>query len=414
MSKASGTPVDYASVVDPDTDAAPGLAVVLLHREPPPLRWGPVDGRGETPGIVALAHALATTPTWSPSTPLVLAIRSGGPHDVLAAIGRFDEVDLVRLQGLRTLLATVLPRVLYFDHAAVERSCERLAELLREELGAEALAAARFVAVPRGGWIVMGLLSYALGLRQDQIGTSSARGDGDLVVVVDDCAITGSRLSRYLADFPARRVAVATLVSPPDLRHALRAARPAVSAFVSPYDLTDLAPHVHGDGYHAWRERWSGRANEHTLWLGHPEHVAFPWSEPDIGLWNDVLEEEEVGWHLVPPEFCLAHRAAGRNPAIDVQVQPSRGGAYVVPPSVIYGVVDGSVVVGDLDGGRTFELDGSAAAMWHALTTAADEDQAVADLGRRFPEDVHALRADLAAFAAELVDAGALVRRAVT
>ena len=63
--------------------------------------------------------------------------------------------------------------MLFITYEAAERDCAQLARMIRDQLGAE-LPSSRFVAIPRGGLIVLGMLSYWLGLSSDQVGEAQA------------------------------------------------------------------------------------------------------------------------------------------------------------------------------------------------------------------------------------------------
>lgn len=255
----------------------------------------------------ALARAITSGPGWQDMAGSRLLVVDGeDPH--LVAVGRFDAAGRARLAAFQTLLQTQLPALVYLNYPEVERAVQELADRLRAELGDEALATASFVGVPRGGLIVLGMLAYVLGLRSEQLG----RVDGRPVVVVDDIVISGNRMLRWLAEHePREPVLIATLFSAPPLRRtAVADAR--VAAVVSARDLTDRSPAVGTGEHESWSDRWRSREPDVKSWfLGQTEHVCFPWNEPDIAVWNPVLERVERAWRLVPPELCLKHRAGG-------------------------------------------------------------------------------------------------------
>ena len=107
----------------------------------------------------------------------------------------------------------------FIDYPESEKLCEQLADQLVEEVGRPALETAHFVGIPRGGFVVLGLLSYFLDLRPEQlIGSAEAP---PTLVLVDDVAFSGMRLRRYLPTDRSVDVAFATLASPEPLRRGI-------------------------------------------------------------------------------------------------------------------------------------------------------------------------------------------------
>ncbi|HEX7001074.1 MAG TPA: hypothetical protein VF164_05200 [Trueperaceae bacterium] len=255
----------------------------------------------------ALARAITSSRAWTAMLGAKLLVVEGeDPH--LVAVGRFDAAGRARLAALQTLVETQLPALVYLNYAEVERAVQELGDRLRAELGAEALASASFVGVPRGGLIVLGMLAYALGLGAKQLSPA----EGRPLVVVDDIVISGNRMLRWLAEHePGAPVVLASLFSAPPLRRAALE-DPRVAAVVSARDLTDRTPAVGSAEHAAWTGRWRSREPNVKSWfVGQTEHVCFPWNEPDIAMWNPVLERVERAWRLMPPELCLKHRAGG-------------------------------------------------------------------------------------------------------
>jgi hypothetical protein len=177
--------------------------------------------------------------------------------------------------------------------------------------------------MPRGGFIVLGMLAYVLDLRPAQLAPSPP---SDVpLVVTDDCAISGVRFSDMLDRCENRQVIFSHLYSHPDLRIAIERREPRVLACVSAQDLTDYAPAYYGDQYEAWRERWRQRPNP-GYWVGQPDHVCFAWNEPDTVFWNPVAQQAESAWRLLPPELCLKNRRKFAPEDARVQLQPEGKG----------------------------------------------------------------------------------------
>ncbi len=380
-----------------------------MHR--PPTLFTLIDGEllpgtasfgGVTAfGIEALARALAAGPVWTSMPDAVMIVRED-PRPVLAVLGHFDETAEARLEALRGQIGHTLHRLRYVSYAQAERDCEVLAARLVERFGREDVRRFRFTAVPRGGLLVLGMLSYALDLEHAQL--EPPHPPEFPLVVVDDCALTGSRFGRFVKQYEHRPVIFAPLYAHPDLRAAIEAAEPDVAACVSGRDLHDHAPERLGEAYPAWRERWARRADGPRYWIGQPDHVCFPWNEPDIGVWNETAGQVEHGWRVVPPEHCLKNRSLpDGEPAVSVQVQPQGRGRLRPSRHVLFGTFDGQLVVADVEAKTSFRLDGAAAAMWHALTEHATLEEARAALQEVYDVDEAMLNVDLQAFVEDLL-----------
>jgi hypothetical protein len=225
-------------------------------------------------------------------------------------------------------------------------------------------------------------------------------------VLVDDVAISGLRMSRVLDRMPGERTIVAVLHAHPDLRTALLARHPRVEAFVSAYDLRDHAPSALGDGYATWHARWSARSGPDVCWIGQPDHVAYPWNEPDLSVWNDVTAREETGWCVVPPGRCLKRR---RRPGVEVQTMASGVGPWRAHPEVVAAEAEGRVVVGQLETGATFVLDDLTADLWRRLTATGDLHATIDGLMVAYEADRSVLTNDVTAFVDQLRESGLLV-----
>jgi hypothetical protein len=390
-------------------ERVPPLRLIVLHRGEPPRPavdpWASPDGLRP----LRLAHAIAASDGWSRYAASSLVVR-GGPDPVIAGVGRFDAAAERWLAAASQQMATTLQRLTLLDHAAAEAAAERLANALATRHGRAELRRFRYAALPRGGLLVLGMLAYLLELPSERLTTTSSPipDDDAPLVLVDDIAISGLRLSQTLAGMPERPTTIATLHAHPDLRASFVAMHPRVEAFVSAHDLHDHAPAGLGDGYAGWLERWRGRAAPGTAWIGQPDHVVYPWNEPDLGVWNEVAGREEPGWSVVPPERCLKRRGRG---AVPVQVVPDADGRIGPHPDVITAEAEGGVVVGHLGSGTSFFLDGSGADIWRALVGTGERGAATDRVARVYRVEAAELRADVEAFTSELVGAGLLVER---
>ncbi|NOZ06932.1 MAG: hypothetical protein GXP41_11390 [Chloroflexi bacterium] len=250
-----------------------------------------------------------------------------------------------------------------------EQHTLHLARKLQAHLGSD-LPDSRFVAIPRGGLIVLGMLSYALGLGREQI-ESYDHATGDLVVVVDDCSLSGRRFGEVLAYVKAPRVVFAHLLSHPALRRAILESEPRVEACLAAADLRERegSTPANAEAHEAtWRERLPGR----RYWLGIVEPVAFAWSEPDKVLWNERTQQLEDHWHNASPRQCLDTRVS-----LNVPLQDNTFGPLDVPAHVHWKVDNGETVLWHAAEDQVYGLEGVAGAMWRALWRSAG--------GRRIP-----------------------------
>ncbi|MEW6636304.1 MAG: PqqD family protein [Actinomycetota bacterium] len=389
------------------TDLQPLVSVLGTGFEETFENVGPRSASGRAARLrflADLANALAASPLWAEMPRAALVVRPE-PEPLLGVVGRFDAAGRARLEGLRWHLENVLPRLRYVGYEQAEEDCELLARRLEERFGREELRSFRFTAIPRGGFIVLGMLAYVLGLPQMQL--EPPHPPDRPLVVVDDCALSGVRFGRYLERLENRRVVFAHLYSPPELRRAIEDGERREVVCVSARDLQDHAPGRLGDEYPAWRRRWMDRMDERGYWVGQPDHVCFAWNEPDVGIWNPVSGREESGWRLLPPELCLKNRPS-RTP-IPVQVQPAGAGPLRPSPGVLYGELEGRILLGHLESGESFVLEDVAADMWRALVKHGSVDGASGALAPEYEVDGLALRRDLRDFAQDLLESGLLV-----
>lgn len=355
--------------------------------------------------LLALADALSTSPLGAGMRRVALVVRPA-PNPLLGAVGYFDAADWVRLEGLRWQIENVLPHLHYVGYAQAEEDCERLASRLVERFGRDELQSFRFTAVPRGGLIVLGMLSYMLGLRRSQL--EPPHPPEMPLVVVDDCALSGVRFGHFLKRCQSRQVVFAHLYSSPDLRSAIEAEEPRVVSCLSSHDLRDRAPERLDDEYPAWRERWLARMDDSGYWVGQPEHVCFAWNEPDVGLWNPVTEREEGGWRFVPPQLCLKNRLAPGTDPVRIQLQPVGKGPLRPSDHVLFGEIEEQLIIGDLKKGESFVLSDVGADMWRAIVKYGNLEEVADTLLEDYAVDGATLRSDLHNFAENMLLQGLL------
>lgn len=340
--------------------------------------------------VVRLAEALSAGPPAAALGPHRFVVRSQPPA-TLALIGDFDESDRDRLSALEHTVRAELPTALPVSYGAAAEAARRLVERLVDRIGADRLRHGRLRAVPRGGFVVLGMVAAFLGTRnEDQAGS---------LIVLDDCAISGARFRRYLAgQGKENEIVFAPLYSTRELRHAIEAAEPAVLC-VSGEDLTDNAPDRLGSGYAAWQQRWEDRIRGTAYWVGQPEHLIFPWNEPDTSYWNSARGREEKGWTLAPPSRVMGADSPTR---ASVFVIPDRAGALTRHPETLWARLGERVVIANLEVGDVLTLDGSAAELWDALTTEPTVDAAADRVAARHGTDPAVVREHATRFVTKL------------
>jgi hypothetical protein len=354
---------------------------------------------------VAVAQAISADPHWHDLPPGTLLVRSGSRPCIALIIESHSGIDR-RLIALREQLARPLP-ARCLSWADVEHAAEAMAERIVAATTAAELQDACFVALPRGGLIVMGMLAYLLGLSAGQL---SGKVEPDrLLVLVDDTALTGMRAGRYVRSTPAAGVLFAPLVSHADLRAAMVAAEPALRAVVSGYDLIDHAPALLGERHAGWQHEHRQALPPPRYWVGIPDHVSFPWTEPDRGAWNPATGLTDRAWRLTPPGKCLRNRVPSAPGRCRILVHASSGRRYRPAPHVLAGDDGAALLVADLGSRECFRLEGVARAMWHGLLEEDADDDVVAAITAEFDAEPSRVSQDLGRFRDQLISDGLLV-----
>jgi len=320
---------------------------------------------------------------------------------LLAVFGSFDDSDKARLEALVRQMNFALRRLRYVSYAQAERDCRLLASKLQEWFGEEELKKFSFTAIPKGGLIILGMLSYMLELESRQLGLPD-KTDTPLVVV-DDCAISGHRLSTAMRTWKDRQIIFAPLYSAPELRTAIETREARVIACISAQDLVDYSQEPE-DGKQAFDEIWRRRLGEDRYWMGLPEYICFAWNEPDRLFWNPVLQKVESGWKILPPEICIKNG----EPRIPICIQPESVEQLRPPDHIIFAVNGNAVVIGDLERKKTFNLEGIAADIWKAIIEFGNEELVIRALLKRYEISETSLRADVTSFIENLVKDGIL------
>ena len=294
------------------------------------------------------------------SHPAALVLRP--PHLIL--LHRVGPAEASRIQRQARSVDEACGSLLYVDPGRAFELCRKLAASLTDRYGDAA-----FSAIPAGGAIVLEHLAPVLG--PERLGSPP---DHDrLLVVVDDCAISGLRFRQFLDSCPGRRIVFAHLYSHPALRAAIEEREPRVIACVSAADLREIDREVPPEHRRRRQERI---ARGEGYWIGSTEALCFPWNEPDRSFWNPETGRQERAWRIVPPEFCRKNQAAPAT--VPVQVQPEGKGPLRPSSRVVFGDLQEQTVLCDLKTGACFGLEGVSADLWSALLEYG-QPEAVAD-----------------------------------
>jgi hypothetical protein len=354
--------------------------------------------------IVALANAAASSPAGL-RVPAVLVARTGADPG-FAVVGDLDEAAVARVEELFDQVQESLDeRGLYVGYRRAEQDVQVLARRLEENLGAAALKRAKFAAVPRGGLIVLGMLSIALGLRHEQIASTTAAEAPELLIVVDDCGLSGHRMKQALSAVRAREVVVAFLYAPDELRMRVEECEPRVVSCISARNLADLGPRIHGDGYPAWVRRWETLLGEDRYWVGRPVQVTFAWKEPDRSFVNLATGGREAGWRLTPSRLRSPSEGTSTDGLRVVVQSPSRG-VLRAAADVFVAEVEGAVVLVREGQEGALALSPVASQFWRALSSLRSVGAGVDALAPDLDVDRQSLERDLRRFLSDLGEEG--------
>lgn len=337
------------------------------------------------------------------------------------AFGEFAPVDMERFRHLAMQVSRVDRAARYIDYNEAERLTEILAHQLVERYGRKELLKFEYRPIPRGGVIVMGMLSYALGLPAGDV-LSRESGSKRPVVFVDDCVLSGMRFKQQLKDLDNCKVILASLFAPEDLCGSSTAKKPSFDC-VSAVRLKDLGPELYGAFYDSWRKQWADRLGDSVLWAGQPEYLCFAWNEPESSFLNSVTGEVEMGFRLAPPERCLHHRyinlsfsANGNVQSKKVQIHDDGPGPIDAAPGVVAARLDGNrVAVADFSKDQSknssgcYLLENSAADMWEQIIINGTIQKASKKLSLLYDTDYSTIASDMAVLIDSLVELGLII-----
>ncbi|MHC1688622.1 MAG: PqqD family protein [Methanothrix sp.] len=336
---------------------------------------------------------------WSKMPGAQLIVRRTPP--AIAVLGSFDAGGEARLKALEQQINIGIKSIRYVSYSQAEKDCHLLMAKLVKHFGQSELDRSCFVAIPRGGIIVLGILSYVMNLKKEQLDMPPSP-DVPLIVV-DDCTLTGHRFGSFLENCQSDKIVLAALYSHPDLRSAIKAEDPRILACLSAHDLVDACGDSENDKL-AFRERWMARLGDRRYWIGRSEYICFAWNEPDRLFWNPVTYKVESGWHLLSPELCLKNTAE----SIPVSIQPDAKGPLCPAEKILYVCHESEVLIGNMQSGESIRLDGVGADIWKAIVKSGERDEIIEMILKDYEIDETSLRADLSDFIKDLLERGLL------
>jgi len=292
-------------------------------------------------------------------------------------------------------LRKACPRHLSYTECQ-ELSVQLAAQLLKE-YDIDQVRQFHYVAIPRGGFFILGYLSYLLDIPAQQFKCDN---NNTPLIIVDDTSISGSRFKQYLAKVTSKEVVFVHLYSSPQLRKAILENEERVTACIAVRDLKDLATEIYSapGAYEAWRKRWGKRLPD-RYWIGLPEHISFPWSEPDRTYWNSETEQVSDCWRLAPPDQCLKNWAR-----LGLPPKTTARRRWRSPANLAHSVSGEQVILVDLLTDKVFCFEGVSAQMWLALAAYGDLDGVIAHIENLYDVKGPELQTDLSTFIEELLE----------
>ncbi|WP_209626651.1 PqqD family peptide modification chaperone [Methanobacterium petrolearium] len=284
----------------------------------------------------------------------------------------------------------------YIDYKKAEKDVEELASQILEVYSPENLESFVFKPIPRGGFIVLGMLAYALNLNPSQFEFNT--NPKQPIMIVDDIALTGARIAEILSKNNFSHVVIAHLYSPPQLRNALMENEPCVKNCFSAHDLEDHAPHNYIGDYSLWEKQVSKKMCK-RYWIGQSDVVGFAWSETDYFLWNPVTKRLEDGWRLLAPHKCLKNKFN-----LGISSQRVEKQDIKLSEDVVSGIFSDEILLYHRETGEIFSLSGVAAMIWRVLMTLGNVEATVKYLKEYYDVEEDVLRRDVEKYVSHLFE----------
>lgn len=302
------------------------------------------------------------------------------------------------------LLARLGGAPVLITYEEAETYTRKLAAKLISAFGLENLRYFNYVAIPRGGHFVLGMLSYILDLPQEALVYPNTQ-TTQPVVVVDDCALSGYRFGRFLQQHQDKEIIFVHLCSHPALREAILSAENRVIACLTAYDLEDITEQRFPDPEERrkWQERWQERVGDIRYWIGISELVIFPWNEPDRPIWNPETNQVEDNWRLASPDRCLKNWGK-----LGLPPRQETNPTVRIPDQVAYTINQDDITLCNLDDETVYGLNSTAADIWRALAAYGDLAAAKDYLLELYDVDEAQLTADIHSLTDTLLAKGLL------
>lgn len=343
--------------------------------------------------LLILARGIAASSLWSVMPEAALQVRLYPPE--ISVSGQFDPAGIARLKALVWQTKYALRTLRYVGYTDLEEDCRLLASRLNERFDRDQIRKYYFTCIPRGGLIVLGVLSYVLGLEPWQLEPPPA--SDATVVVVDDCALTGKRFARFLQENRHNEIIFTPLYSTPELRSAITAKESRVSACISVHDL-ERSEYLEQDNQYAFREIFRA-PDKSDYWTGLTEYLCFAWNEPNFVFFNQVTQKVEGYWTLFPHEICLKNGPA----RIPVSIRPDIRTEFRVSEDVMT-VQDGdSVTIDNIVTHDRYIVQGIAAEMWNILIDCGTKESLAEKLLNEYDIDQITLERDISDFIENLL-----------
>lgn len=299
------------------------------------------------------------------------------------------KLEKIELYALSMHARDLKQNLRFLDYQQAEKAAEKLAGQFKTTFSANELAKFAFLPIPRGGYIVLGMLAYALNLKPNQLLTYPEQVDKPLIIV-DDCSLTGFRFHQYLKKTNSPQVVFAHLLSAKSLRQRILEQEDSVSHCIAAQDLAERPLLKNSEAL----------GSPH-YWAGNTDLVAFSWSEPSLLTSLLSTNKSNEKWHLVSPQQCLNNRIE-----LEVPANYSTIPNLYIPESLLYYWHDGVLILADSNSGEVYKLQGEAAAMWRALAVLGHQIPATNWLKAEYDLDTVSVEA----FLKTAVSAGLLSR----
>jgi len=311
-----------------------------------------------------------------------------------------------RLTALSKSIEIYRANLAYVDYKQAEKYCEALAAQILKVYTPDEIQSFYFKAIPRGGFIVLGMLSYALNLKPGQFKEDLEKP----VVIVDDCIISGARIAKALEKTDNDHVIIATLYSHPELRKTILEKEKKVKHFFSANDLFDRASENFPDlnDYKNWKKRTKKRMGGKRYWIGQPDIVGFAWNEPDYPFWNNSTEKLEDGWRHIPPHKCLKNKMRfGIEPDEEINDE------IRMSSFISFGIFNENIWLFNTKTDEILALDDVAAQIFSALMVYGNMDSAVKHLLKLYDAPENLIRNDVQELVNGLLEKGVLEFNAI-